>query len=41
MEGGALGIAEVAYAVGFSDRKYFSKEFKRMFGKSPSEHIRK
>jgi len=33
-----LSIAEVAYAVGFSDRKYFSKEFKKQFGKTPSEY---
>jgi AraC-like DNA-binding protein len=32
-----MGIAEVAFAVGFTDRKYFSKEFKKQFGKSPSE----
>jgi YesN/AraC family two-component response regulator len=34
-----MSISEVAWAVGFSDRKYFSKEFKRFFGKSPSEYI--
>ena len=34
-----LTIYEVAYAVGFSDRKYFSKEFKKQFGKTPSEYI--
>lgn len=33
-----LTIAEVAYAVGFNDRKYFSKEFKKQFGKTPSEY---
>lgn len=32
-------ISEVAYAVGFSDRKYFSKEFKKHFGKNPSEFL--
>ncbi|QNN42773.1 hybrid sensor histidine kinase/response regulator transcription factor [Pedobacter roseus] len=32
-------IAEIAYAVGFSDRKYFSSEFKKHFGKTPSEFI--
>lgn len=35
----ALNISEVAYAVGFSDRKYFSKEFKKLFGQNPSEFI--
>lgn len=32
-------ISEVAYAVGFSDRKYFSKEFKKQFGFTPTEYI--
>jgi DNA-binding response OmpR family regulator len=32
-------IAEVAYRVGFSDRKYFSKEFRKQFGLSPTEFI--
>ena len=33
-----MNISEVAYAVGFSDRKYFSKEFKKLFGINPSEY---
>ncbi|AEV99317.1 two component transcriptional regulator, AraC family [Niastella koreensis GR20-10] len=32
-------IAGVAYRVGFSDRKYFSKEFRKQFGVSPTEYI--
>jgi len=36
-----LNITEVAWEVGFSDRKYFSKEFKKFFGKSPSEYMGK
>ncbi len=32
-------ISEIAYSVGFNDRKYFSIEFKKQFGKSPSEFI--
>lgn len=32
-------INEIAYMVGFSDRKYFSKEFKKQYGKTPSEFI--
>jgi len=31
-------VYEVAYSVGYSDRKYFSKEFKKHFGKTPSEY---
>jgi YesN/AraC family two-component response regulator len=34
-----LNVTEVAWAVGFNDRKYFSKEFKKFFGKAPSEYI--
>ncbi|OIN57374.1 hybrid sensor histidine kinase/response regulator transcription factor [Arsenicibacter rosenii] len=34
-----LTIYEVAYAVGFSDRKYFSKEFKKQYGMTPSDYI--
>ncbi|UOE49213.1 response regulator [Mucilaginibacter sp. SMC90] len=34
-----LGIAEVAYSVGFNDRKYFSREFKKQFGKAPADYI--
>ncbi|WP_234364283.1 hybrid sensor histidine kinase/response regulator transcription factor [Lunatibacter salilacus] len=32
-------IADVAYRVGFSDPKYFSKSFKLFFGKSPREFM--
>ena len=31
-------VAEVAYACGFSDPKYFSKCFKQSTGKTPSEY---
>ncbi|MBS0028317.1 response regulator transcription factor [Chitinophaga sp. 22321] len=30
-------VSEVAYEVGFRERKHFSREFKRLFGKSPVE----
>lgn len=33
-----LTISEISYKVGFEDRKYFSKEFKKRFGKTPSEY---
>lgn len=35
-----LSVSEVAYAVGFSDPKYFSKEFKKQFGTSPTGFIK-
>lgn len=34
-----LNVSEVAWAVGFSDRKYFSREFKKQFGMNPSEFV--
>lgn len=34
---GQLKINEIAYTVGFDDRKYFSKEFKKYYGVTPSE----
>ncbi|QEK51725.1 response regulator [Pedobacter aquae] len=34
-----FSIAEVAYMVGFNDRKHFSKEFKKQYQLSPSEFL--
>ncbi|MFZ6011937.1 MAG: hybrid sensor histidine kinase/response regulator transcription factor [Bacteroidota bacterium] len=34
-----LSISEVAFTVGFSDPKYFSKSFRNQFGKSPSQYL--
>lgn len=33
----SLSVNEVSSLVGFNDRKYFSREFKKLHGKSPSE----
>jgi AraC-like DNA-binding protein len=40
MHEGNLNISEVAYSVGFNDPKYFSRCFKKHFGKSPSEYLK-
>ncbi len=34
-----MSISEVAFTVGFSDPKHFSKTFRNQFGKSPSAYI--
>lgn len=34
-----MTVADVAFAVGFNDRKYFSKEFRKQFELSPSKFI--
>ncbi len=36
---GHTQVSQVAYQIGFSDPKYFSKSFKNYFGKSPSEYL--
>lgn len=38
MHQNTLNISEVAYSVGFNDPKYFSKCFKKHFGKTPTEY---
>jgi DNA-binding response OmpR family regulator len=40
LENTAMKISEIGYAVGYSDPKYFSRLFKKQFGKSPSEYQR-
>ncbi|MDI3321290.1 hybrid sensor histidine kinase/response regulator transcription factor [Pinibacter soli] len=39
LQQGQYSVFEVSVMVGFNDRKYFSKEFKKQFGKTPSEFI--
>lgn len=36
-----LNITEIAYMVGYSERRYFSDDFKKKFGKSPKEYLEK
>ena len=33
-----MNVNEVAFTVGYNDTKYFSREFKKKFGKTPSEY---
>lgn len=40
LRSGRYTINEIAYMVGFSDRKYFSKEFKKQYGKTPSDFVK-
>lgn len=35
-----FSVAEVAYKVGYTDPKYFSRSFKKITGKSPSTYLR-
>ncbi|RMG69834.1 MAG: DNA-binding response regulator, partial [Bacteroidetes bacterium] len=38
LQAGGMNISEVAFAVGFSDPKYFSTSFKKQYGTSPSSY---
>ena len=40
LQDGQMTVQQIAGAVGYTDPKYFSKEFKRQFGKTPSEYAR-
>lgn len=37
LESGVYNVSEVATITGFEDSKYFSKEFRKLFGKNPNE----
>ncbi|MEA5257381.1 two-component regulator propeller domain-containing protein [Arcicella aquatica] len=41
LETDSFTIAEIAYKVGFNDPSYFTRIFKKEFGKSPSEYLEK
>lgn len=41
LEGTDVSVKEVSYAVGFSSPSYFARAFKEVYGKSPSEYLRK
>lgn len=41
LENQDMTVSQIAYMVGFSDPKYFSKEFKKYYGKSPSAYANK
>ncbi|WP_394333743.1 helix-turn-helix domain-containing protein [Bacteroides congonensis] len=36
-----LNVTEIAYMVGYSERRYFSDDFKKRFGQSPKEYMEK
>lgn len=41
LESGSFSVKEVAWMIGFEDAKYFSKEFTKVFGKTPIEFKRR
>ncbi len=41
LESDNYNISEIAYKVGFNDPSYFSRIFKKQYGKAPSEYIEK
>jgi AraC-like DNA-binding protein len=38
MEDGTMNIAEITMAIGFTNLSYFTKRFRKRFGKAPSEY---
>ncbi len=41
LESENYNVSEIAYKVGFSDPSYFSRIFKKQYGKSPSDYVEK
>ena len=39
LEQGKINISQISYKLGFKNPKYFSKCFRKKFGKSPSEYV--
>jgi len=38
---GKMNISEIAFSLGYNDPKYFSRCFKKQFGKPPTEYLSK
>jgi YesN/AraC family two-component response regulator len=41
LESENYSVSEVAYKVGFNDPSYFTRIFKKEYGKAPSEYVEK
>jgi signal transduction histidine kinase/ligand-binding sensor domain-containing protein/DNA-binding response OmpR family regulator len=41
LEQNKLTVAEICYQVGFTDRRYFSQVFKKKYGDTPSDYVKK
>jgi YesN/AraC family two-component response regulator len=40
MKEGNHKVNEIGFAVGFNSHNYFTKSFKKQYGKSPSDYLR-